>query len=125
MISIVIPILNEARNISRLILELSRESEPHEIIVVDGGSTDDSIKQVYDLGITVMPASGGRGGQIAAGIASTAGDIVLMLHADSYFPIGGLSEIRKTLEDNPSELGGNFRLVFEGESAFSDWITRF
>ena len=42
MISVVIPVLNEAKTIGRCLTRLREQSEPHEIVVVDGGSLDDT-----------------------------------------------------------------------------------
>lgn len=125
MISIIIPVLNEEDNIVRLLAELDREDEVHEVIVVDGGSADNTVRRAAKIGANILFAKGGRGGQLKAGIEIAKGDIVLMLHADSSFPIGGLGKIRRILDGNLSVPGGNFRLEFDGCTPFSDWITNF
>ena len=47
------------------------------------------------------------------------------LHADCRFPRGGLSRIKETLSASPRVVGGNFRLVFDGNDGFSRWLTDF
>ncbi len=125
MISVIVPTLNEADNIERLLAELDRETEQHEVIVVDGGGTDGTAEKARRAGAHVIEAAGGRGGQIAAGLKEARGDIFFMLHADCRFPKGGLAEIRSALEADAQAIGGNFRLIFNGGTAFSEWITEF
>lgn len=125
MISIVIPTLNEVERLPGLLAALSRESEPHEVIVVDGGSSDDTVRLAQRSAVELLRAAPGRGQQLAAGAAAARGDILLFLHADSRFPAGGLTAIAKTLAATPNCPGGNFRLFFDGETAFAGWLTRF
>jgi glycosyltransferase involved in cell wall biosynthesis len=66
----------------------------------------------------------GRGAALRAGAQRARGDILFFLHADSTFPTGGLQRIEETLSADPSVLGGNFRVVFDGETWFSLWATR-
>ncbi len=125
MISIVIPTLNEADRLPNLVARLAAEPVPHEVIVVDGGSTDATVFVARAAGARVLRASPGRGQQLAAGVATAKGETLLFLHADSGFPPGGLTQIERTLALNPDCPGGNFRLIFDGDSPFSRWLTGF
>jgi len=125
MISIVIPALNEAENLPGLLSRLAREPETHEVVVVDGGSSDNTIAAARAFGVTVVRAEQGRGIQLAAGAARTKGEILVFLHADSIFPQGGLAAIQKALGENPDAPGGNFRLLFDGDDDFSRWLEGF
>ena len=125
MISVVIPTLNEAGNLPRLLATLRRQKTTAEIIVVDGGSRDGTRERAVDCLVTVLNSTPGRGVQLRAGAASASGDIILFLHADSIFPEGGLDRIEAALADAPDVVGGNFRVLFDGDSAFSRWLTGF
>ncbi len=125
MISIIIPTLNEAENLPRLLSHLRVEDAPAEIIVVDGGSGDGTARIAMDHGVRLLSSAAGRGRQLVAGAAAAKGDVLLFLHADSRFPKGGLERIDAVLESEPDIVGGNFRLLFDGGEAFSTWLNGF
>ena len=121
----IIPCLNERHNISRLLGELRSQTRSSEVIVVDGGSSDGTAAAARAAGAKVLTHPPGRGGQIAAGATRSRGEVLLFLHADCHFPAGGLAAIEAVLEDRPGCPGGNFRLLFDGDSGFSRWLTGF
>jgi rSAM/selenodomain-associated transferase 2 len=121
-ISVIIPTVNEAAALPRLLQALAAE-RPDEIVVVDGGSADDTAALAKAAGARVLTTSPGRGRQLVAGAEAARGDFLLFLHADSAFPAGGLAAIRNTLRDDPALLGGNFTLVFDGGTPFDSWLT--
>ena len=123
MISVVIPTLDEAENLVRVLVALQAEREPAEIVVADGGSRDGTADLARALGARVVHATRGRGAQLGAGARATTGEVLLFLHADSRFPAGGLERVREVLEESPRLVGGNFRLVFDGDSGFSRRLT--
>jgi len=125
MISIVVPTLNEAARLPSLLGRLAAELVPHEVIVVDGGSDDATVFVARAAEARVLRAAPGRGQQLAAGAAAAGGETLLFLHADSRFPSGGLSQIERALALDPDCPGGNFRLVFDGDTPFSRWLTGF
>ncbi len=125
MISVVIPTLNEAPRLPPLLLRLADDPAHHEVIVVDGGSKDGTESVAHGLGVRVLRSAPGRGQQLALGAAAAQGDTLLFLHADSGFPRRGLTRIEGILADNPECPGGNFRLVFDGDTPFSRWLTGF
>lgn len=125
MISIVIPVLNEAERVPGLLARLAGEGVSHEVIVVDGGSTDATVLVAQTAGARVLRAPPGRGQQLAAGAATATGETLLFLHGDSRFPTGGLAQIERALARDPDCLGGNFRLLFDGDTPFSRWLTGF
>ena len=125
MISVVIPVLNEARRLPDLLARLAGESCAHEVIVVDGGSRDGSAEIARRAGARVLRSAPGRGHQLAAGAAAASGETLLFLHADSRVPAGGLARIVEVLAREPQCPGGNFRLLFDGGTPFSRWLTGF
>lgn len=92
-ISIIIPVLNEATTIEAT-LTLLQDTPDIEIIVVDGGSRDQTIKIVNflskrlapSLSIKIISTTAGRAHQMNAGAAVARGDILLFLHGDTYLP---------------------------------------
>ena len=125
MISVIIPTLNEGTNLPRLLEELQPEETAHEIIVVDGGSRDETALVAREHGVKVILTAPGRGLQLRRGAEAASGDILLFLHADCRFSRGGLARIEAVLCSSPRLVGGNFRLVFDGNDGFSRWLTGF
>lgn len=124
-ISIVIPTLDEAVHLRRLLPLLLAEPGPHEIIVVDGGSQDSTVAVAGEYGVRVIHSTAGRGMQLRTGAAAARGQVIWFLHADSLPGKGALRAIQDRLTADPALVGGNFRLVFDGDDGFSRWLTGF
>lgn len=125
LISVIIPTLNEAGRLPPLIRRIAAEPVPHEIIVVDGGSEDETVETARALGASAFLSEPGRGQQLKAGCARASGDVLLQLHADTIFPNGGLVALREALDRDPELNGGNFRILFDGGTKFDDWLIEF
>ena len=80
-ISIIIAALNEADNISPL--AASCADHDGEIILVDGGSTDDTVALAQNHGFMTLAGVRGRAAQMNHGAAHAAGAILLFMHADT------------------------------------------
>lgn len=130
-ISIIIPVLNEAKTIKELLFHLvdcADLKNISEIIVVDGGSTDGTSKIIrsLDLKIKLLNSEKGRAKQMNKGAKAATGHILYFLHADSFPPINYdqhiLNEIKK---GNPA---GCFRMQFDSTHwwlKLASWFTQF
>lgn len=82
-LSIVIPTLNEARNLSHVFGRLPPDA--HEVILVDGHSSDDTVEVARCLNPNiriVMQTRTGKGNALACGFAAATGDVIAMIDAD-------------------------------------------
>ncbi|MGF1587642.1 MAG: TIGR04283 family arsenosugar biosynthesis glycosyltransferase [Pleurocapsa sp.] len=120
-ISIIIPILNEAALIKPTLMRLQQHSGV-EIIVVDGGSQDNTVALVEQTGVKVITVLGkGRAGQMNAGANAAQGNILLFLHADTQLPPDFVDLVIKTLEQ-PRTIAGAFKLAIEGADRSLRWV---
>ncbi|GBE95604.1 TIGR04283 family arsenosugar biosynthesis glycosyltransferase [Nostoc cycadae] len=110
-VSIIIPTLNEAKNIPGAIAS-TQSSTNIEVIVVDGGSSDDTIAIAQSLGAKVISSSPGRAVQMNAGAVVASGEVLLFLHADTRLPVGFDAMIRTALQQ-PGIVAGAFNLQID------------
>jgi rSAM/selenodomain-associated transferase 2 len=108
-ISVILPVLNEAQVLPKTLERLSGIN-PFEIIVVDGGSRDDSREIARWYTPHVWVERPGRGRQMNAGARRATGKILLFLHADAWIDPGGLEALTTLLAGSPQVVGGAFRL---------------
>ncbi len=123
-LSIIVPTLDEAARISATIEAARRGAPDAQILVVDGGSSDATRARAKAAGAEVLEAPRGRGTQLRRGAERAGGDVLIFLHADTLLSPGAGRAIRQALAD-PAVIGGNFRVLFEGERAFARWLTGF
>jgi rSAM/selenodomain-associated transferase 2 len=129
MISIIIPTYNEADQIASTIGRLKDITADGdvEIIVSDGGSTDQTMQLANDSGATVLLSKKkGRAAQMNAGAAIANGDMFYFLHADTLPPEDFLTEIIKAVAQGYD--AGCFMLAFDHPHWFlkaNCWFTRF
>ena len=112
-ISVIIPILNEAKILDKTLSQLQPELERHELIMVDGGSNDNSIRIAKKYG-EVITSTRGRAKQLNAGAAAATGDILLFLHADIWLEPGALAAVESALSSG--YIGGGFHQKIDGKS---------
>lgn len=86
-LSIIMPVLNEAPAIAQTLLALQPLREAgHEVIVVDGGSDDDTIAFSKPYADKILQGPRGRSRQMNAGAKLSSGEILLFLHGDTFLP---------------------------------------
>lgn len=95
--SIIIPTLNEAANIYACLQALQSLRNHAEIIVVDGGSHDNTVELATPYADKLLIAEQGRAKQMNYGAKHATGDIVLFLHADTQLPEHALSLIEQNI----------------------------
>jgi rSAM/selenodomain-associated transferase 2 len=111
-ISIIIPVLNEATIIKKTLSQLTQYSEI-EIIVVDGGSQDNTVAIAKSSAKVITVIGKGRAGQMNAGANVAQSDILLFLHADTQLPANFIELVSKTLKPNKI-IAGAFELAING-----------
>ena len=149
MVSVVIPAYNEEQALPHTLRELLRQCGDHEVIAVDGGSTDRTLAVLTDFGFSTIRPDGSRGSsfvsrrsqdvsqetihdsrlrltapkgrasQMNAGAKEATGDWLLFLHADTVLPAGAIQRLNEMEADHSIQAGG-FMHQFSGD----DWRLR-
>lgn len=112
-ISIIIPVYNEAGNIKRLLNHLASYAQNAEVIVVDGGSKDQTLQEVrlFERVELLLCSNASRAEQMNLGARQAKGDILYFLHADALPPIDFENQIIKAVEKG--HFAGCFRFIFD------------
>lgn len=108
-ISIIIPACNEEERIAAAVGAVAGLSGV-EVVVADGGSSDQTATLAKAAGARVVSANRGRGPQQNAGAAEATGQVLLFLHADTRLPDNFRDLVRITL-DLPGVVAGAFPLA--------------
>ena len=135
MLSIIIPVYNESTNLPVLLDHLHRSAkapELMEILVVDGGSTDDTralgekFKAANCVNLQLLQSEKGRAKQMNTGARAARGSILYFLHADSFPPKHFDQYIRDEVEiSNPA---GCFKMQFDSKHwwlRLASYLTKF
>ena len=118
MISVIIPTLNEARLLPFTLEWIQQNSTPHEVLVVDAGSSDGTRALAESAGCrTIDSPARHRARQMNLGARHAKGTVLLFLHADTRIPPTALGKVESAL-DQPRVLGGGFARRFDSPSLF-------
>ena len=133
-VSIIIPALNEAERIAETLTMLAPcRDHGHELIVVDGGSSDETVAIAQSHADKVLHSDRGRARQMNHGIKEARGDILLFLHADTRMAHQALTRMIDAIEEGyfwgrfNVRLSGShlmFRIIERMMKAFCAEITR-
>ncbi|HEY9080266.1 TIGR04283 family arsenosugar biosynthesis glycosyltransferase [Magnetovibrio sp.] len=118
MLSVIIPTLNAGQTLGRTLHSVQASAPPLlDVLVVDGGSSDDTARIAADQGAKLIETQPGRGRQLAHGAEVAKGPWLLFLHADTVLPDDWEADLSRfiTLERNQN-LAGYFRLRFDIQS---------
>ena len=89
-LSVVVPALNEERNVARAVASarVGAGADGCEVVVVDGGSDDATVSAAHRAGadLVLVSPERGRAAQMARGVERASGDVIVFLHADSTLP---------------------------------------
>ncbi|UOY08200.1 TIGR04283 family arsenosugar biosynthesis glycosyltransferase [Muricauda sp. SCSIO 64092] len=127
-ISIIIPTLNEAQGLGRVLEHLNtikNKKLTKEIIVVDGGSHDRTIEIASHHDCTVVHSKAGRATQMNKGAEMAQGELLYFLHADTYPPKKFDHLILTAVHDGFE--AGCFRMRFDTKNPilrFFAWLSR-
>jgi rSAM/selenodomain-associated transferase 2 len=124
MLSIIIPTYNEARNIAASLQPLQAvRAQGHQIIVADGGSTDDTVDIAAPLVDDITRGEKGRARQMNAGARLARGEVLVFLHADTLLPNAVDRLIMDGLRGTRSQWG-RFDVRLDGEPAMLRVVER-
>ncbi len=114
--SIIIPTLNEEKTIENCLNSIQKNDFECEVVVVDGGSSDQSVMLAEPLADKVITFEKGRAKQMNCGSESATGEILVFLHADTLLPSNALNEIEQATRFKQGAWG-RFDIQLSGKMA--------
>lgn len=118
MLSIVIPTLNAAGELPATLEPLvagAVDGLVAQLVVADGGSTDQTLAIADAAGADIVCAVPGRGGQLAAGAGRARGDWLLFLHADTSLDPAWVGKVKAFIGEMGPDCAGYFRFALDDE----------
>lgn len=128
-ISIIVPVLNEAIGLASFLSGVQQrmyDSHKCEILLIDGGSTDQTVSTAVNSGIKIWKSPKGRAKQMNMGVSKASGDVLYFLHADTIPPPHFDRFITEAVHTGTK--AGCFRMKFDSGNYIlrvSSWFTRF
>ena len=117
-VSVIIPTLDAASDLPATLAALADARSIGEIIVADGGSTDDTRAIAQSAGARIVTAQRGRGTQLAAGAAAARGEWLLFLHADCRLAPGWEAAVAAfTATSGAADRAGYFAFALDDASS--------
>ncbi|WP_170335231.1 TIGR04283 family arsenosugar biosynthesis glycosyltransferase [Ruegeria arenilitoris] len=121
-ISIVIPTLNAGETLVptlEALMEGLHAGLIRELVVTDGGSTDQTLQIAEEAGARIVSGAPSRGGQLRRGCEQAQGDWLLVLHADTVLETGWSTEVETQLQTGRP---ATFRLLFRAKGLGARWV---
>ncbi|MEM6687888.1 MAG: TIGR04283 family arsenosugar biosynthesis glycosyltransferase [Planctomycetota bacterium] len=129
-VTVIIPTFNEAENVSAAI-ESAKSVQANQVIVVDGGSQDDTRTIARSHDVELVESDPGRGTQLANAMEASQGEVVLFLHADNRLAPGVIDQLKEAgwppwggFRQQIDDRRLRFRLLEFGNSARVRWLGR-
>ena len=123
-ISIIIPTLNESLLLQRLLCGLNKIIDSQvEIIVVDGGSNDNTLEIASKYAHQVFVTEQGRATQMNYGAAFAKGEVLFFLHADSMLTTNAFQKLKEIVKES-LYVGGAFRLQIDSNKLLLSIISQ-
>jgi uncharacterized protein len=119
-LSIIIPVLNESASLWATLQSIDPELV-HEVIVVDGGSSDKTLEIAKEWGATTIVTKASRGHQMHVGAQQATGDVLLFLHGDTLLPKGFGISVREVLS-RPNTVAGAFAFALKQKHGRARWL---
>ncbi len=116
-LSVIVPVLNEEASLRPTLSALRERAEGRafELLVVDGGSTDDTVARAKHWTGTVLSTERGRALQMHRGALAAGGDVLLFLHADTRLPEGWARLLERVWDSGDPPAAAAFRLGFDAK----------
>lgn len=122
LVSIIIPVLNEEGSIKGLLQQLQvYRQQGHEVIVVDGGSTDKTVSISELLSDKVITSKSGRATQMNNGVGEAKHNVFWFLHADTLIQENAIDNIQRALA---TQEWGRFNIKLSGSNILFRLIER-
>lgn len=133
-LAVVIPTWNEEAYLPQLLTSLGcadaadggaspTHERPDEVLVVDGGSDDATLRLAGEHGARVVSARRGRGTQLARGASETRSEVLLFLHADTRVGPGAIDAVRRAFATPELVASGMRQRIDDGRGIYR-WIER-
>jgi rSAM/selenodomain-associated transferase 2 len=124
LISVVIPVLDDADALAASLPALPADDPALEIIVVDGSDASDpaldALRERHS-GVRWMQAAPGRGAQMNHGAHHARGRWLVFLHSDTRLAVGWIDALRR-VDGQPRTVGGSFRFALDSPARWARWI---
>ncbi len=129
-IAVIIPVLNEQKALAALLPELLSSFGFEELIIVDGGSWDQTTdvarticQSAPDVHTRIINGPRGRASQMNAGAALAKSDILVFLHADTQLPHNARQVVAQAMDDQRC-VGGRFDVRFPQDTGYAWMVSR-